>query len=135
MTAVAIQQRDFIIAEVAKGAMLKAVAAKVGVTPSAISQVIGQDPEYRKAREVGAEVRLEEQFEQITTATSQEATSRAREGFRAAAWFAEREFPQRWGQKSQVTVELGPELSARLRESRERLAAVEGEVVAEIPKG
>lgn len=102
MTAVAIQHREEIISQVAKGTMLKAIAAKVGVSPQAIANQLAKDPDYRQAREIGAEVRLEEQFDGILEAEGTTDVSRAREGFRAAAWFAEREFPERWGAKANV---------------------------------
>lgn len=115
MTAVAIQNRDLIIKRVQDGVMLKAIAAELSVTPGALSQHLANDPEYRAAREIGAEIRLEEQSVAIQEATSKIKLARAREGFRAAAWFAEREFPHRWGQQKtvlNVTLDLGDKLQA-----------------------
>ena len=108
MTALAILHRDEIIAQVERGAMLKAIAASIGVTPAAISNQLHDDPDYRKAREIGAEVRLEEQFYKIEAAVAPVDVSRAREGFKAAAWFAEREFPARWGAKVEHTNKVQP---------------------------
>ena len=47
--------------------------------------------------------------------------SRAREGFKAAAWFAEREFPHRWGRTDKLQVEHIGDLGERLRRSKERV--------------
>ncbi len=102
MPSIAIERRPEILELVANGAMLKTIAQSFGITPAAISNQLHDDKEYLKAREVGAEVRLQEQFDEITSADTIADVSRAREGFRAAAWFAEREFPNRWGSKSEV---------------------------------
>ena len=120
MPAVAVIHRELVLERVASGAMLKSIAVELNVTPGAISNALCRDPEYIAAREIGAEVRLEEQYEAIVSASEQTAISRAREGFRAAAWFAEREFPHRWGQHTQVTVSTG-DLGERLRRARERV--------------
>lgn len=99
MTAIAITHKDDIIARVAKGDMLKAIATDLGVTPSAICNQLHDDKDYLAAREAGALVRLETQYEALEAATDAVGVSRARECFRAAAWFAEREFPGRWAQR------------------------------------
>ena len=99
---VALQHRDSIIAKVAEGVPLAIIAKGLHVTPGAISQYLSKDPQYRIARESGAEVRLEEQYEKLTDECADALKlARAREGFKAAAWFAEREFPARWGSKPQ----------------------------------
>ena len=123
MTAVAIRCREQIIQQVAQGALLKHIAAKLGVTPAAISQHLANDPEYIAAREAGALDRLETNYEAIEGADDSLKLARAREAFRAASWFAEREFPARWGQKAQVTninIDAG-DWSDRLRRARERV--------------
>lgn len=102
MTAIAIQRREEIIQQVAQGRLLKQVAADLGITHAAISQQLAQDPEYRAAREIGAEARLENEYENIQAASDSLTLARARETFRAASWFAEREFPARWGAKQEA---------------------------------
>lgn len=129
MTALAILHREEIITQVAQGRLLKQVAADLGITHAAISQQLAQDPEYKTAREIGAEARLENEYERIEAAPDALTLARARETFRAASWFAEREFPARWGQKSQVTninVDAG-QWGDRLRRARERVIEPEND--------
>ncbi len=136
MTAIAILKRDEIIAKVAQGVMLKAIASDLGVTPGAISNALHADPEYRQARQIGAEVRLEEEYIGIKEAASMSDISRAREGFRAATWFAEREFPERWAQRTHVTVENITGRAEQLQRAKERVIEHEPELptASEPPK-
>ena len=114
--AVAILHRDEIISQVAQGTMLHRVAKLLGVQAPAISKHLSKDPEYIQARETGAELRLHLAYERIDECAEGETIeeedgqkvriaargnlAHAREAaFKAAAWFAEREFPERWGQK------------------------------------
>jgi hypothetical protein len=107
MTAIAIIHREEIISRVAAGHFLAHIAADIGITPGGVCAQLHNQPDYIKAREMGALVRLENQYQAINEAQDQVAISRAREGFRAAAWFAEREFPERYGGKSaQVIVNV-----------------------------
>jgi hypothetical protein len=125
VAAIAITHRNQIIKMMREGAHLSVVAADLGVTPGAISQYLSHDPDYRAAREIGAEIRLERQYEQILSADDQLKLARAREGFRAAAWFAEREFPQRWGQRSELTHQAGQSFTQLLEQvARNRNAAL-----------
>lgn len=106
MAATAIIERDSIIQQVAAGALLKTVAQRLGVTPAAISQYLSKDREYLAARENGALARLEDQYQAINESDDALNLARAREGFRAASWFAEREFPDRWGAKQQIAMQV-----------------------------
>src|SRR3989337_1657635 len=97
MTALAIIHKQEIIEQVEQGMFLDDIARQLGITPAAISKQLKDDDDYIAAREAGVEARLEQQYRAITEAQSMTTISRGREGFRAASWFAEREFPQRWG--------------------------------------
>ena len=129
MSALAILNKQSIIDQVREGKHLKLIAQDFGITPGAISQYLSKDPEYRAARESGAETRLEYQYAAIEEASDQLNLARAREGFRAASWFAEREFPARWGAKQTVehTGTVSIDFSQRLRQA-ERI--IEGECSA-----
>ena len=137
MTAVAIIYRDEILQQIASGEMLQTIAKRLSIAPANISKHLADDPEYRKAREIGAELRLHLAFERMNECAEGEIIedqesgervlietkgnlARAREAaFRAAAWFAEREFPHRWGQKQQITV-VFVDLIAALTDARHR---------------
>ena len=99
MAATAIVNRDWIIEEMGKGSTVYSVAQKLGVSVPAICQQLAKDEEYRRAREAGAQVRLDKQYEKMENAPDSLSLARARETFKAASWFAEREFPEKWGQK------------------------------------
>ena len=116
-TPVAIRHREQILSQVSEGVHLQSIADAIGTTPAAISQQLSKDPEYKKARESGAEVRLERQYQRIEEADDALNLARAREGFRAAGWFAEREFPHRWGQKQQIDHHITLDLGAKLRQA------------------
>lgn len=105
--AVAVIHKKTIQERIAAGEYMKDIAADLGVSPAAISQVLSKDPEYLAARESGIESRLEKYQKDIDTAADQLNLARAREGFRAQAWRAERECPQRWGVKQDQQSSFG----------------------------
>ena len=107
MTAIAIIHKSAILEKVANGDLLNTIAADLGITHAAISQQLAKDPEYRKARETGVEARLERQYGKMAAAEDALTLARARESFKAASWFAEREFPARWGNRTQITGQDG----------------------------
>lgn len=142
MTAIALLRRDEIIAQVAEGKLLKSITQNLGCNVTQISKHLANDPEYQKAREIGAERRLERAYERLDECAEGEVVedqktggkilienhgnlARAREAaWRAAAWFAEREFPDRWGGKSvQVTINVGAAVDSQLAGRAEEVLA------------
>ena len=111
---------DSVINRVAAGDMLRDIANDIGTTPQAICNKLSTIPEYQQAREIGAAMRLERDYSEIRAAAEQVDVSRAREAFRASSWFAEREFPHRWGRTVEVTNVSG-DLGDRLRRASERV--------------
>lgn len=105
-TAVAILHRDEIIKLAATGAKLSEIAGKFGITPSGISQQLSKDPEYLAARETAAELRLDGRERELETCEPDSAEiSRARELLSHQRWRCEREFPHRWGNRTQVSID------------------------------
>lgn len=117
MTAIAILHRDEIIAQVAQGTMLNRIAENLGISAPNISKHLADDPEYLQARETGAELRLHLAYSRMEECAEGETIvnedgsrdrvagklAHARDAaFKAAAWFAEREFPGRWGAKQEI---------------------------------
>ena len=149
MTAIAIQHRDEIIAKVASGEMLNKVASDLDIVPSNISKHLADDPEYKKAREIGAELRLHlaysriediadlgvsESGEIVGLTQEQGNLARVRESaLRGAQWFAEREFPDRWGGKPTVVINQGVSVDGILDELTAGLVD-RMRTVAEVPK-
>lgn len=113
-----------ILNRVASGEYVPAIAQELGVSKQALSQFLAKHDKdsYLAARETAAEIRLDDAMMAIEQATDPLDLARARERFRAVAWRAEREHPGRWGQRQQVTHDVGPDLSAMLRDARKRVA-------------
>jgi hypothetical protein len=110
MTAIAIQRKPEILKRMANGDRLVDIASDLGVTRSAISNQLLDEPEYRAARESGALARIEKWEQHIEGMNCKEeaaqvSLARAREMLAHARWRAEREFPGRWGQKNETTVD------------------------------
>jgi len=97
MTALALQKREDIIERLREGEFVNDIAADLGVSGPAITQNLSKDPEYIAARLEGAEKRMQEDYKGIRNSADALSLARAREGFKASSWFAEREFPDRWG--------------------------------------
>ncbi len=114
MTAVAIQYRDEIIAEVSKGNRLTDVIRNLGltVTPQALSKVLTSDQDYAAAIHVGTVARLDEAEKDIKSAREQVDVSRASAYHRAISWRAEREVPDRYGIKGDQWSALAVALTA-----------------------
>jgi hypothetical protein len=104
MTATALVHRDAIIEQVRAGKRLIDISRSLGLTShAAISLYLADDPEYRLAREIGAQTRMELREEQLEKAKTSLTVARARELLSHARWRAEREFPHKWGPKQEVT--------------------------------
>ena len=112
MTAIAILYREEIIKQIAAGALLDAVAGNLAIAAPNISKHLATDPDYRQARKIGAQLRLERAYSRLDQCA--ESAGAAADGnlvraceavWRASAWFAEREFPEAYGQRSTVQVE------------------------------
>ena len=139
-TAVALLNRESIIERIAQGDYLETVSQDLGVKAPSICKYLANDPDYQQAREIGTQLRLERTYRAIREAEtdapdadSASKLARAREAaFRATAWFAEREFPARWGQTNKVQVEHVGDLGERLRRARERV--IEHESVVPQPQ-
>ena len=130
MTAIAIQHRDEIIALVASGKRLSDISAELGlnVSPQAISHALKDDPDYQGAAESYHSCRLDAAERGIDAAADSVDVARARAAWSSVAWRAEREFPHRWGQRTQVT-HVDGDLAARIEAARGRL--IEGECCAD----
>lgn len=102
--AVATVNRDQILDRLAAGELVCDISPSLDITRQAISQVLAGDKDYVQARKVGAALRVERHYGELVEANDQISLARARECFRAASWFAEREFPEVWGNRTQVTV-------------------------------
>lgn len=111
-----------ILIRIANGERPTAIAKSLGVAKSAITQRFGKLPEYKKAREIGQEVRLDEKYDALEDAGDDLNLARAREiPLRQEVFRAGVEFPDRWGRVEKHQHEFIGDLGDRLRRSRERV--------------
>lgn len=82
------------------------LATALGVHKSAIYHRFSNRIDYKLARRFGMQVRVEEGEAEIGTAEDQFTLARAREKFRAVAWRAEREFPDIWSTKPDISINI-----------------------------
>jgi hypothetical protein len=117
---IALQNRDVILNGLMDGKHVDVVAAELGIAPSNISKHLANDGEYKLARELGTERRLNHKREIVAkirqagfdsegnpVGLSQEQSNLARvcaKELDDEKWFAEREHPHRWGAKQQMEV-------------------------------
>ena len=128
MTAIAIERKAEILQSIADGHRLTDIAAALGISQPAISKALASDPDYIAARETGTLTRIERwegELEEIEGSTPAVIVARVREGLSHARWRAEREFPQRWGQRTQIdlTVNIGDALQQIAERRAARLGA------------
>jgi hypothetical protein len=134
MTAIAVIHRELVLERIRAGHRLIDIAADLGLSShAAIVNVLGNDPEYVEARKVAVETRIEKREGELEVADDNVTVARARELLSHARWRAEREFPDRWGQRNHVTVDHRSDLGDRLRKARNREQVIEGERLATAP--
>tara|TARA_R110000868_G_scaffold139445_4_gene354276 strand:- start:6602 stop:7009 length:408 start_codon:yes stop_codon:yes gene_type:complete len=104
MASLPVQHRQLIIDTLIKGEYVGKLAPQLGITPNAITNALSNDPEYRAAREIGIESRLEQKERDLEVAESGLCVSRARELLAHQRWRAAVEAPERWGEKKQLHV-------------------------------
>lgn len=111
-----------IIERIANGELVPEIAEDIGCTHAAIVYACNQhDPQqYQAARLTRSEVRLDKAEHGIQVAVDGLSLARARELFNAVRWRAEREHPDRWGQRQTIVHEDLSDLGERLRRARGR---------------
>ena len=101
---------QLILQRISNGERASHIAAELGVHKSALTHRYADNRNYQIAKSAGQEIRLDECERLIELSRDNFNLARAREMFRAAAWRAEREFPDRWGVKqtggAQVNVQI-----------------------------
>lgn len=126
-TALAKLDADFLIDRISDGAFLRDLSKDTGIDKRRLSEYLRKHPDYASAKKTSIQVQIEDAQLALSLAREASDIARAREMFRAAAWRAERECPDEWGQRTHVTVEHTGDLGERLRRARER--TIEGEVI------
>lgn len=138
MTATAIQKKDFILESLANGVHVDDVAKSLGIAHSNISKHLANDPDYKLAREIGTEVRLntlrrnlssvrQAGFQDgIPVGLDKDKGTLARVCYlelQGEQWFAEREF-DRWKPKSDIKQEVTHKLQLDDAELARRVASL-----------
>ena len=127
---------DSLLKRISNGELLVDISDSLGVSHDAVGKMLRKldHDAYRQARTIGITANLHKSRRAITEAKQQGdavALAGAREEFRADAWFAEREAPEIYGQRTHHTVEQVGDLGERLRRARERV--IQGDAVAITP--
>lgn len=106
--ALATVDKAAILDRIAAGEYVPAIAESIGVSKQALAQSLARFDKdaYLAARETAAEIRLDEATMEIDRARDAVDLARAREKFRAVAWRAEREHPNRWGSRPTTAVQI-----------------------------
>ena len=110
--------------EIIKGRTVREVAEQHGIPVSTLKSWVLGDTAVENARGVVIDSELTLRMEAIDVADDPLALARAREGFRAWAWIAERREARLYGQQTSVKVEHTVDLGDRLRRARDRVGRV-----------
>lgn len=124
---------DALIARIAAGEYVSHMAREFGVSDVALHLRLKGHPLYKEALRARNAAKLDQHQSGIEVARDPLSLARAREGWKAASWRAERECPGEWGQQTHVTIENVTDLGDRLRRSKERTIEGECSQVATIP--
>lgn len=136
MASIAVQNKDYILAQLRQGRMLKEIAAEFGICKTAISNRLTGDPEYAEALREQSESMIQEAKIETWAAREPVDIARAREIAKFAFRYAESINPEKWSPQSKLMVEHTGDLGDRLRRAKER--TVQGQrvdTVAELPNG
>lgn len=113
---------DAVIDRVAGGEYVAHIATEYGCTPAALYMRLAHHPGYQQAKALGIEMRLDRGLIEIEAAGDDLMVARAREVLlRRLEWRAEREHPDRWGQRQTIVHEDVSDLGERLRRARGRV--------------
>jgi hypothetical protein len=125
-----------ILDRIAAGELLREIADEFGCSQPAVSQFIAKrvpKAVWARVRELSIAARLERSTQEMEQAEDQLMLARARESARLWMWRAERELPHLYGQRQQITHEVGNDLGDLLREARNRVAAAQTQVIDVTP--
>jgi hypothetical protein len=114
-----------ILDRVAAGELLRDIAKDYGCSQPAVSWFISKrvpKETWAQVREQSIAARLEQSTHDMDVAQDALMLARARESARLWMWRAERELPHLYGQRQQITHDIGPDLGNMLRDARKRVA-------------
>jgi hypothetical protein len=122
------EQREAILATIPDailaGETVSEVAAKHNIPQSTLYSWVMGDPSTENARAKMIAAELMAKISDIQEAGDPLELARAREGFRAWSWIAERREARLYGQQTSVKVEHSIDLGDRLRRAKDRVGRV-----------
>lgn len=118
---------DRVLQRIAAGEYQSTIAKELGCTPAALCMRLRDIPEAAVAREVGIEQRLDSALAKLEDAAAVGDLNLARvhdTHLRRLEWRAAVECPSRWGQRQQITHDIGPSLADALATAQRRVSSV-----------
>ena len=136
VTAIAIINRDLVLAELRKGKRLSDIAPMLGLDSiESISKALKRDPEYREALEDSFEVRIDKAEDQIQAAPEMVDVSRARAYHDAIKWRAGVEVAERWSQKQTINQTVTHRYEIDVSDVARRIASLmQADAASQLPQ-
>lgn len=120
---IAVTNRTDIIKMVEQGIELSEISRQYGITPSAISNQLAGEMEYKVARVAGLEAKLSRREAELESATDQLEVSRGRELLKLAQWKLERLVSDVYGNQPKIQVNIGVDTTTALEHDCSTLVA------------
>lgn len=121
-SSVAIQHRQAILEQIARGVPISRIAKELGYSGhSGITERLGDDPDYQAALRAGIVGKIEQREAELESAPDNVSVTRADRLLGHARWWAERLDPARFGQRTQVDVNI--DIGTALQALSERLSS------------
>ena len=120
---IAVVNKLAILKMVEAGIELAEIASIYNITPSAISNQLAADHEYRVSRCVGLESKLNKREKELEEATDMLSVSRGRELLKLAQWKCERLNSEVYGNQPKLQINIGVDTSAALETDARSLVA------------
>ena len=123
---------DAAIAELSSGVMLKQIAERYGCSKPAVYKRLSKHPDYKQAIDLQAEAFVEKAMIEVMECDADTVNIARARVDAAFKWAAARD-PHRWGQRTQVDVNIniGDTLQAIAERRQARLAGVSSVVTGE----
>lgn len=105
---------EMLLDQIADGKTPAWLSQEYGCSRAAMHFKLRDYPDYIECREIGMEIKLDAGLEKLAKAEDLNSARMEEVKLRRLEWRAEREFPHRWGAKTQVAIALPPSIDQSL---------------------